>query len=118
MSEQAKEAAAKNDAKKSLSEEEKHIIMTAVKQSDRSGYNDNWYLDSSCSSHVTPQRELFVSLERLEMLQEITTFKGTIMEAIAKSTVVLKVAIRKDIVELELHNVGWTPGGRHGFESS
>ena len=66
MPEWAKKAAAKKDAKKASFRQEKRIVMAAIKQSDGSGYDNNWYLNSFCSSHVTPQRELFVNLERLE----------------------------------------------------
>ena len=58
---------------------EKRFVMSAVvnSQSSMEGKsNDNWYLDSCATKHLTPNRNAFITLEHLKKPWNIITAEG------------------------------------------
>lgn len=51
-----------NDAKLAKQENEETLLMVTTKEKDK--YNDQWYLDSSCSSHLTGRKDWFFSINK------------------------------------------------------
>jgi hypothetical protein len=50
-----------NDAKFTKHEEEEVLLMVTTKDEER--FQDQWYLDSGCSSHMSGRKDWFVNIK-------------------------------------------------------
>ena len=73
------------------------------------GDTDPWYIDNGATTHVTNQRDIFVTFECFQNPVEIRTANGDKARAIGSGTVIVKTSVNGKWQQRTLSNVWYVP---------
>ncbi|GAU26641.1 hypothetical protein TSUD_102510 [Trifolium subterraneum] len=89
-----------------LSKQENEYVLLMVTTNEEAKFNDQWYLDSGCSSHMTGRRDWFVSINK-SMKSKVKFGNDSTLAAEGVGDVLI---MRKDSKQSLISNVLYIPG--------